>query len=63
MVLLRATNNVLMAADSGSPYLLVLLDLTASFNTMDHSILLHCLQVDIGLCDIVLDQFKSFLYN
>ena len=47
--LVRVTNDLLMTADAGSPSLLILLDLTAAFDTIDLLILLKRLCDDIGL--------------
>ena len=59
--LVRVTNDLLMTADAGSPSLLILLDLTAAFDTVDHGILLHHLHSTIGLSDSPLDWFTSYL--
>jgi len=52
--MLRVTNYLLMAADSGSASLLILPDLTAAFDTVDHTILWDRLHNTVGLSGIVL---------
>jgi hypothetical protein len=59
--LVRVTNDLLMSADAGSPSILILLDLTAAFDTVDHHILLHRLHSSIGLSDTTLAWFTSYL--
>ncbi len=59
--LVRVTNDLLMAADAGSPSLLILLDLTAAFDTVDHSILLYRLRHTISLSGSVYNWFHPTL--
>ena len=49
-----------MAADSGLLSILILLDLTAAFDTISHSILIHRL-ASIGISDTPLSWFISYL--
>ena len=48
-VLLRILNDVLVSLDSGLSSILLLLDLSAVFDTVDHDILLSILREEIGL--------------
>ncbi|TWW78155.1 putative RNA-directed DNA polymerase from transposon X-element [Takifugu flavidus] len=59
--LLEVTNDLLIASDHGLVSMLVLLDLSAAFDTVDHSILLHRLEHVIGIKGTALDWFRSYL--
>lgn len=50
-----------MANDSGKYAVLVLLDLTAAFDAVDHKILLNRLQQLVGIGGSTLDWFRSHL--
>ena len=52
--LLRVHNDILLALDKGETVLLILLDLSATFDTVNHSLLLSRLQQRYGLCGTVL---------
>ena len=59
--LLKVTNDVLMKMNSQHAVLLVLLDLSAAFDTVDHSLLLRRLQTSFGISGAPLDWFTSYL--
>lgn len=58
--LVKITNDLLLAADSGLLTILVLLDLSAAFDTISHKILLDRL-VSIGITGTPLSWFISYL--
>ena len=59
--LLKVQNDILMSMDNKEVTLLVLLDLSAAFNTTEHSILLNILQQDFGVVGTALNWFNLFL--
>ena len=59
--LLRVQNDILMELDNGNVVLLVLLDLSAAFDTIDHEILLKRLSTRCGINGTVLKWFQSYL--
>lgn len=61
--LLRVTNDILRSIDNKQPVLLVLLDLSAAFDTVDHKILLNRLQQRLGITGVTLKWFTSYLTN
>ena len=61
--LLKVQSDILTALDSGSGAVLLMLDLSAAFDTIDHGILLSRLNSLYGISGDVLDWFKSYLSN
>ena len=59
--LIRVHHDIMEALDSGSQVALVLLDLTAAFDMVDHQLLLRRLQYTYGLSGTVLNWFASYL--
>lgn len=59
--LLKVTNDILSENDKGKVTALVLLDLSAAFDTVDHEILLSRLESDVGVSDVALSWFRSYL--
>ena len=60
-LLLKVVNDLYLAFDENRPSVVVLLDLSAAFDTVDHDKLLHILEHDIGIVGITLKWFESFL--
>ena len=61
--LLAITDDILLSLDRGENVFLVLLDLSAAFDTVNHSRLLSRLQDTFGIQGTVLKWFKSYLTN
>ena len=59
--LMKVLSDILDAADLSKVTLLGLLDLSAAFDTVDHSILLQRLHISFGVDGVVLEWLRSFL--
>ncbi len=61
MALIKIINDIRFNSDSGKISVLVLLDLSAAFDTVDHNILLERLENWVGLSGMALKWFRSYL--
>ena len=61
--LLKIANDLLTSLDNSKVCFLTLLDLSAAFDTIDHSILLTRLQNTYGITDSALSWFSSYISN
>ena len=59
--LIRIQNDILRALDDKKCVLLILLDLSSAFDTIDHTVLLSRLSSYLGVCDEALAWFSSYL--
>ena len=59
--LLQVKNYIMDSLDSGKAVLLVLLDMTAAFDTVDHAILTNRLQSRFGVTGSAIEWFRSYL--
>ena len=60
---LRVLSDIMTAVDGGDVAALVLLDLSAAFDTVDHNILCRRLQTSFGLTGSVLRWFTTYLHG
>lgn len=61
--LFRVTNDLLMQADAVDFSVLVLLDLSTAFDTVEHSVLIESLRQRAGASRIMLTWFSYYLSN
>ena len=61
--LLCVTNDIKLAMDSKKGTILVMIDLSSAFDTIDHSILLSRLELRYGITSVVLEWLRSYLYG
>ncbi len=61
--LLKVTNDILLSIDSGKSVALMMLDLTAAFDTLDHAILIKRLRDYVGIKGVALKWFSSYLQD
>ena len=59
--LLRIENDLLLSLDENKISVLLLLDLSAAFDTLDHQLLISCLEQSFGIRDSALLWFRSYL--
>ena len=59
--LLKVVNDLFLSPNKGNISVLVLLDFSSAFDTIDHPILVHRLHTDFGFTDTVLQWFSSYL--
>ena len=60
-LLVRIVNDLFIASDSEKATVVMLLDLSAAFDTVDHEKLLQILKTEIGIDGTALKWFRSFL--
>ena len=60
-LLTKLLNNLLLSCDENMPSILILLDLSAAFDTVDHDLLLRILENIIGINASALHWFASSL--
>ncbi len=61
--ILRVLSDILQSVDRGDVAVLILLDLSAAFDTVDHDILLQRLQCSFGVDDSALSWLQSYLFG
>ena len=58
---MKVVNDLFLSPNKGNISVLVLLDLSSAFDTIDHPILVHRLHTDLGFTDVILQWFSYYL--
>ena len=59
--LLKVHSDTLLTMDNQRVTLLMLLDLSSAFDTVDHEVLIRRLEITFGIADTALQWFRSYL--
>lgn len=59
--MVKITNDLLIASDSGYLSVLILIDLSSAFDTVDHSVLFTRVENVFGVSGIDFNWFKAYL--
>ena len=62
-VLSCVSNDILLSLDQDTAVVMVLLDLSAAFDTVDHATILSTLEFDFSIKGNALEWFRSYLNN
>ena len=62
-VLLKLTNDFLWSMERKNVTVMIVLNLSTAFNTVDHEVLLRNLQDNFGISGIALEWFRNYLNN
>lgn len=60
-LLVCLVNDILLALDVNNGVIVLFIDLSAAFDTVDIDLLLHILESEMGVCSTALNWFSSFL--
>ena len=61
IALLKISNDIFEAVDSGNATVIAALDLSAAFDTIDHSVLINRLEYTLGLGGVAIEWVESYL--
>ena len=61
--MLKMYNDLLLAADNEKVFMVVMIDLSAAFDTVNIDITLRLLEQNFGICGTPLSWIKSYLQN